>query len=260
MNYHKADALLQGRCRQARKVARNTYLERDMSAIGVRLHHTRILTFYTDGRCYVTENGWPTMTTRDRINRFLLPGWAVGSGGREAGPATVLYRHKPTYWTPVRSLAGGVMIHPDGTVTGGRDYTAWAAEWRETVNANRRERYKERFWILKARSGGKTRKPLSVELIQAEQNVSTRTAMIKVYGLERFLVAVNAQALDTLGDYSLLVYEMSPWNHILALKMVCPSTKTVYIHPVAPECDSVSKALDWMFQCEGYLNRLQAEA
>jgi hypothetical protein len=32
------------------------------------------------------------------------------------------------------------------------------------------------------------------------------------------------------------------------------------IHPVEPRCDTVAKALDWIFQTEGYLDRLAAEA
>jgi hypothetical protein len=142
------------------------------------------------------------------------------------------------------------------------DMGARVLKYREQVNATRRERYKERFWVLKARAGGKLRKPLTLEMIQAEGNVSTRTAMIKVYGMERFLVAVDAKAIDTRAGYSLLDYLLEPgsWNHIRALKMVCPSTQTVYIHPVDPSCSTVSGALDWMFQTEGYLNRLQMEA
>jgi hypothetical protein len=132
--------------------------------------------------------------------------------------------------------------------------------WREEVNERRRERYRERFWILKARRGGKLRRPLTLAIIQAEGNVSTRTAMIKVYGMERFLVEVEAQAVDTLGEYQLIEYAMNAWNRIRALKMVCPSTRTVYIHPVDPQCSTVAKALDWMFQTEGYLTRLQSEA
>jgi hypothetical protein len=132
--------------------------------------------------------------------------------------------------------------------------------WREEVNTRRRKRYRERFWILKARSGGKLRRPLTLAIIQAEGNVSTRTAMIKVYGMERFLVEVGAKTVDTVGEYQLIEYALSAWSHIRALKMVCPSTKTVYIHPVDPQCSTVAKALDWMFQTEGYLDRLQAEA
>jgi hypothetical protein len=35
---------------------------------------------------------------------------------------------------------------------------------------------------------------------------------------------------------------------------------TYVIHPVEPRCDTVAKALDWVFQTEGYLDRLAAEA
>jgi len=71
MTYKKADSLLQGRCKKSRKLTNNTYLERDGKDICVRLHRTNILRFKPDGRIIVVTGGWETVTTKDRINRYL---------------------------------------------------------------------------------------------------------------------------------------------------------------------------------------------
>jgi hypothetical protein len=39
--------------------------------IAVRLHHTDVVTFLTDGTIQLTTGGWYTPTTRDRINKAL---------------------------------------------------------------------------------------------------------------------------------------------------------------------------------------------
>jgi hypothetical protein len=260
MTYQEADRLLQGRCRDSRKIGNNTYLQRDIDGLSVRFHSTNILTFKADGSIRVTNGGYETVTTKARLNTYLPHGYHVWSGGKEFGPVSVLYGVGNK---PLALIERALTINPDGSLTGGGDLGLAGRAWKEEVNAGRRERYREQFWIRKARQGGKLRRPLTLEMIQAEANVSTRMAMIKVYGLERFLVAVNAAPLDVLGEYSLLTYPVDSvrlWPHIRALKMVCPSTKTVYIHPVDPACSTVAKALDWMFQTEGYLDRLQTEA
>lgn len=260
MNYAAADNLLQGRCKLSRKIANNTYLRRDGRGIVVRFHSRDVVQFQPGGAIKVSHGGFRTVTTKARINEFSPAGYGVGSGGRKFGPGvSVLYKYPS--WTPIRVMdREGVVIHPDGHVTGSLDPGPVAAEYRAEVNAIHRERYKERFWILKARNGGKLRKPLTLDIIQNEDNISTRTAMIKVYGLERFLAAVSATEIAARGDYRLISYSLNSWNHIRALKMVCPSTQTVYIHPVEPSCNTVEQALDWMFQVKGYLDRLQAEA
>lgn len=260
MTYAEADKLLHGRCRQSRRLCRNTYLRRRDTGIALRFHSTDILTLYPDGSVDATIGSWNTVTTRSRLSEFLPGSCCVCTGGREFGPdAAVLYK-SGAGWTALALLTPSVTIHPDGRITGSPDLDEARLEYKHTVSAARRERYRERYWILKARRGGKSRKPLTVEIIQAERNISTRTAMIKVYGLERFLVAIGATELDCHGDYRLLDYSMDTWNRIRALKMVCPSTQTAYIHPVDPSCDSVAKALDWMFQTKGYLARVHMEA
>jgi len=53
---------------------------------------------------------------------------------------------------------------------------------------------------------------------------------------------------------------MGDWRTIRALKMVCPSTRAVYISPVEPRVRTVSEALDWYFQTENYLGSVTQES
>lgn len=257
MDYREANILLQGRCRERRKIANNTWLERDEDGtLAVRLHNTRVLIFHKRGDVTVQSGGWNTVTTKNRINRYLPSPYRAFSDSQRYGRAMV-----------VGGAGKGLAVVPCTISVKGAFSKKTAKELQEVMihcaedrKARARERYKVTFWMRKAREGGKTKKPLTLAMIQAERNTTVRAAMIKVYGLERFLTQVEAQTLDTHGEYRLVSYALNTWQNIRALKMVCPSTQTVYIHPVDPRCDTVAKALDWMFQTEGYLNRLQAEA
>jgi len=68
MNYESALETLKGRDR--RKLENNTYLEKNGDYIAVRLHDTNIITFYPD-KTIVTSGGWKTLTTKDRLNKYL---------------------------------------------------------------------------------------------------------------------------------------------------------------------------------------------
>jgi hypothetical protein len=72
--YADLDAKLTGRCSQSRKVANNTYLHRVGDDIAVRLHDTDVVTFHADGTATLNTGGWFTMTTKERINRYLPGG------------------------------------------------------------------------------------------------------------------------------------------------------------------------------------------
>jgi len=72
MNYIQANETLTGRCRDARKVANNTYLQRrEAGAIAIKLHATDVVTYHPNGAITMTSGGWKTITTKDRINRYL---------------------------------------------------------------------------------------------------------------------------------------------------------------------------------------------
>ena len=72
MNYNKLNTLLQGRNYNRKKISNNTWAERDVIGdnIYIRLHNTRILTFLPDGNVKYNSEGWKTVTTKQRMNRF----------------------------------------------------------------------------------------------------------------------------------------------------------------------------------------------
>jgi hypothetical protein len=65
--------------RDARKLAHNTWIERDGDDVAVRLHATRILTFHADGSFTVNSGGWRTVTTKQRLNALMPAGYRVFS-------------------------------------------------------------------------------------------------------------------------------------------------------------------------------------
>lgn len=70
MNYHRALTLTARTGRK--KVAHNTYLERDEISddIHLRYHWTAVVTYHSDGTMTLRTGGWHTATTKDRLNRF----------------------------------------------------------------------------------------------------------------------------------------------------------------------------------------------
>jgi hypothetical protein len=80
-SYFKAESVL-GK-RESRKVANNTYLHTAYNwtcpgggvaggckCIAVRLHNTDVVTFHVNGAIILNTNGWWTVTSKDRLNRF----------------------------------------------------------------------------------------------------------------------------------------------------------------------------------------------
>ena len=59
--------------RDSRKIANNTYLTRETepAAAVIRLHGHPVVTAYPTGAVTIDQCGWPTLTTRDRINAFF---------------------------------------------------------------------------------------------------------------------------------------------------------------------------------------------
>ncbi len=116
--YEKAAALLQrGRPKGQRKrlSGRETYLRLlPDDAIAVTLYSTDVVTLYPDGRTVLNTGGWRTVTTKERMNRFLPEGWSVWSDrsvwylGR--GPWT----ENPEKYT----FEDGIAIDGNGNVSG----------------------------------------------------------------------------------------------------------------------------------------------
>lgn len=298
MNYQEADAKLTGRCSTSRKLANNTYLERCASylsdkSISVRLHRTNIVTFYPDGRIDVCNGGYPTVTTHDRLNRYLPRPYRVYGEPvetRRSGPgATVLSDGRGNECL----VDNTAHISAEGEISGG-DVTEYRKERREERNAANRVRNRARYWARKARgifvdrSGCKVErwrcdtrrrrfradepscgcrvyhKPGTysgtVESILQEENVTVRVAKMTCYGIEKFFLDAKAKVIDENSGYQLLSLPLTRWDTVRALKMVCPSTGAVYINSVPPNVSKVPVALDWMFNTDNYLETVTQQS
>ena len=83
--------------------------------------------------------------------------------------------------------------------------------------------------------------------------------MIERYGFDRFMLDAGAKTLDTVGEYRLVSVQDQEWGQIKALKMVCPSTRAVFVIPVDPKHEKVATALDEMKGVNGYLERIRIQ-
>ncbi len=278
MNFQEANAKLQGRCYESRKLQNNTYLKRrgkqvqrigrklvNVEVIAVQLHATDVLSLFSDGRIRVNTGGWDTVTTRDRISRYLPKPWTV-YGERKATILSNFRWYAPRGdWSKAERkgsvevvLSNSPTILADGSVQGGGDAEEFRREIREQDNGRNRLRSRLRYWIEKARNRRGCK--LTVQQIMAEENTQIRSAKIMVFGLERYFLEAGAQTLDESGEYTLLYLNLDDWNHMVCLKMVCPSTGAAYISPVDPRLTTIDMALDWMFDTENYRQQLVAES
>lgn len=66
--------------RRERKIAHNTYLVKlGDGTVGVRLHNTYVVTFHAQGHTVLDSGGWGTVTTKERMNRYLPPGYRISA-------------------------------------------------------------------------------------------------------------------------------------------------------------------------------------
>lgn len=64
-------------------IGNNTTAERvDKYSIHIKLHGHHIVTLFSEGTMRFTLAGWPTSTTRDRVNKFLPMGYGVNQDKR----------------------------------------------------------------------------------------------------------------------------------------------------------------------------------
>ena len=302
MNYQEArETLLRGRGRNTsrRKLENNTYLERrDIDTIALRLHDTDIITFIADGRIEVRNGGYPTVTTHDRLNKYLPRPYRVHGEPvetRRSGAGATVLRDDKDQEVLVDNHAE---ISAGGELSGG-DVAEYRQHRNDERNAANRVRNRARYWIRKARGiftdrsqctakgrwncetrrrfrtvtglgtfscGCRTyAKPATykgtVESVMQEGNVTVRLAMMTCYGIENFFIDANATVIDVHDDYQLVEIRFgNNWERVRALKMVCPSTKAVYINSVPPTTSTVPAALDWMFNTTDYLGTISQAA
>ena len=81
MNYKEANNILESKKtgdKTTKKIDRNTYLiKRDDETIVVRLHQTDIISFKKNGTIILDSGGWRTVTTKDRMNKFLPDNYGI---------------------------------------------------------------------------------------------------------------------------------------------------------------------------------------
>ena len=71
------EAVLNGRSELGVEYATKLIHHAD-DGIAVRLHDTDVLTYWPGGLMRVMTGGWPTVTTRRRIDDYLPAGWTIG--------------------------------------------------------------------------------------------------------------------------------------------------------------------------------------
>lgn len=77
-DYAKFDDLLQGKTKESKKIANNTYAVRlEDGSIAIRLYETNIVTFYPTGDFKLSNGGFETATTFSRINEYIPQGYKV---------------------------------------------------------------------------------------------------------------------------------------------------------------------------------------
>jgi hypothetical protein len=123
--------------RETRKIGNNTYARRlagPFGPIAVRLHQTDVVTAYCDGSVVLNSGGWRTVTTKDRIGRYL-PGYSDPDGWRvhcNVHSSNGVWRVSRSAWRDaatadnpyasewsggwVSDFYDGLTIGPDGTV------------------------------------------------------------------------------------------------------------------------------------------------
>lgn len=139
LTYDKCEAQLQGRNRASRKLANNTYLHRHGSnaepdSFAVRLHNTDIMLFRSNGDVILDVGPWQTITTKERLNRYLPYGWRLW----QERSIWFLSRDGVTV-----GYANNMMLHADGTVSDAEDVEAKKLATRKLLREikNYAERY-----------------------------------------------------------------------------------------------------------------------
>jgi hypothetical protein len=69
--------LAKGRSKTDRPLDRHTRLVKEGEEISVVLHNTAVFTYLSPRRIRLRSGGYKTVTTKDRINKALPPGWTL---------------------------------------------------------------------------------------------------------------------------------------------------------------------------------------
>ena len=110
-NWWAADTFLHGgRSKVNRPIENNTRVVRlNDDRIGIRLHDTDVVVFDKDGSVTLDSGGWLTVTTKDRMNRYL------GDRGRIGSDRGVWFIYDRSWEKRIRYF-DGIRIAADGTI------------------------------------------------------------------------------------------------------------------------------------------------
>lgn len=118
----QSKCISRGKPAASRKIANNTLVVSGGDSYAVRLHNTDVVTAYPDGSLSLNTGGWYSVTTKERINRYLPTGITLGSERGEWRLRHTTYRKvgtewdSPTVFTTVWSVpfADGITLVPQG--------------------------------------------------------------------------------------------------------------------------------------------------
>jgi hypothetical protein len=123
-----------------RKLANNTYLEwrgsvdDPNSNIAIKLHNTDIVTLHPDGSMVLNSGGWRTVTTKERINRYLPHNWRLFQEKGIWYMHQIGVNHYPAKVKEAPVFKDGMMITNEGVLVGCSN----PQEVRRTVALNKR--------------------------------------------------------------------------------------------------------------------------
>jgi uncharacterized protein YegP (UPF0339 family) len=120
MRKNKAEIMKDVESVKSKFVAQNTieYIRENGERV-IRLHLTDIITFKTNGDIVLNSGGYRTVTTKDRINKFLPPGWHIWQEKR-IWYLNRLKDRKTMTWTNNKDIVfnDGRTLHKRGRVSG----------------------------------------------------------------------------------------------------------------------------------------------
>jgi len=87
-------------------------------------------------------------------------------------------------------------------------------------------------------------------MLLSERNTEVRREIVRKVGIERLFAGIDAQCVDRVGDYELLLLDLQDGRIRPFLKMKNPSIGVYHIEGVAPECRTVAEALAWRNQSD----------
>jgi hypothetical protein len=116
-NWFAADTYVKGgRSKVARPIENNTRVVKRGDDYAVELHGTDVVTLHKDGSVTLDSGGWLTVTTKDRMNRY------IGSRARIGSDRGVWYVYDHS-WEKRTRYFDGIRIAADGTILNPPDPT-----------------------------------------------------------------------------------------------------------------------------------------